>query len=84
MATSYEVLRGEIKVLAFDDRPGVLVSTAPPTPGFVPPQHPFLNGRALDAQFEHELAALLGQAHSVAEFIELLRQGGYEVRERQG
>ena len=76
----YEVHRGGEKVLSFAARPGHLRSTALPPPGFRPPEHPFLDARALDARFEHELAELVEKAKSVDDFIHRLQSAGYDVR----
>jgi len=83
MAKHYRVLRENRRVLVFDDQPGVLLSTAVRSPGFTPPTHAFLNAQALDARHENALAALLLQAHSVAEFIALLERAGFVVEREE-
>jgi hypothetical protein len=81
LARRFVVQREQIEVLAFEDTPGVLLSTAVRPPGFEPPEHPFLSGQALDPNCEDQLAQLLGQASSVDAFVDLLRDNGFEVHE---
>jgi len=76
----YVVSKNCRKVLLFRDSPGVLMSTAARTPGFEPPAHPFIDGQALDATAESELAAVLSRCSSAPEFIARLTQLGYAVQ----
>ena len=78
----YQVTKNGHPVLAFNDQPGHLLSTAIRPPGFEPPAHPFLDGQALDSGAENELAQVLAQCSSVQDFIAALGHRGYQV-ERQ-
>ena len=78
----YQVTRNGQPVLAFNDQPGHLLSTAIRPPGFAPPAHPFLDAQALDSGTENELGQVLAQCVSVDEFIAALGRRGYEVERR--
>jgi hypothetical protein len=83
MTEHFRVLRGEHRVLLFDAAPGVLQGTAARVAGQAPPPHPFVNAQALDPRHEDRLAALLGQATTVEEFIALLEGSGYVVEREE-
>jgi hypothetical protein len=76
----YEVFKQGVRVLSFQPRAGVLLSTALRPPKVKPTSHPFLNAQAHDALVESRLGELLRRATSVSEFITLLEADGFEVR----
>jgi hypothetical protein len=67
-----------LPVLIVSDQPGRLHSNASPPPGG-PPQHPFLDGTALDALSESQLGKLLRAAHSFDDYLAALIAAGYDI-----
>lgn len=80
MTTRYDVSKDGAAVLTFSSEPGIIQSTGLAAPGTQPLRHPFLNARALDARHEHQLGTLLRASSSVEDFIQRLRDAGYEVK----
>ena len=77
----WNVYKNDIKVLIIRDQPGPLISSASMPPGFTPPKHPFLSGRALELVEEGTLQAILDKAKNFDDFISLLRKNGYRVEQ---
>lgn len=74
----YVVSRNGVRVLEMEDRPGFLVSTAPPPPDG-PVTHPWINAVALDMASEDELGTLLGESSYFDDYVARLRQAGFIV-----
>lgn len=67
------------KVLWVSDQPGALLSTALRPPGYKPPPHPFLSGRALWPNEESRLKDILDKSENFKDFVGNLRKNGYKV-----
>jgi len=80
-AVTYEVLRADRLVLTVRNRPGAIISTAIPPPDSSPVVHPFLSATAHAATEENALHALLEQSTDFDDFLRLLTQSGYTIRE---
>ena len=75
----FHVYKDRTHVLIVADQPGRLHSTAGPAPSG-PPEHPFLDGIALDALSEHELGSLLRDSTSFDDYLARLVAAGYDIR----
>ena len=74
----YVVTREGTRVLEMQDRPGFLVSTAPPPPDG-PVVHPWINAVALDMESENELGSLLTESTDFDDYVTRLRAAGFTV-----
>ena len=82
LARTWSIWEGNRRVLTVVDRPGPLVSTAPPPPG--PSKlatHPFLSASAESPMHEHQLRGVLSKSDSLDSFLDALRSAGFEVKE---
>jgi hypothetical protein len=52
---------------------------APPTPGFSPPEHPFVDAFSHAPEHEHTLRMLLLDSHDGRDFLNRLIAAGYDV-----
>lgn len=77
----WSVYDGSTLILTIVGEPGPITSTAPPPPGFVPVQNPFLSAAARDADHEDQLGQLLGASSSLDDFLTRLRGAGFRVVE---
>lgn len=77
--SSWDVFKGDRKVLWMKSAPGPILSTALLPPGAKPKQHQFVTATALDPMEESALGALLGNAKDFPEFVALLKANGYRV-----
>lgn len=78
-AHHWKVYDGELPILDVTDRPGPIISTAPPPPDGKPVMHPFLSATALDAGHEDRLRQILVASHDLDEFLRGLRAAGFKV-----
>lgn len=69
------------KVLTLNNRPGTLTSQVYLPPGVEPEKHPFLSAHALAPMEEENLSDILDKSDSLEEFLSLLREAGYTVKE---
>ena len=83
-ARTYQVLKADRLILTVSNRPGAIISTAIPPASGNPVMHPFLSATAHAADEEDALHAILEQSSSFDDFLRLLSQGGYTVREKPG
>ena len=79
---TYMVFKGETPVLQVVDKPGIVLSTALPPPGWKPPKHPFLTASASKPSEEHRLKQILDASTSTADFLRKLEEAGYRVRRK--
>ena len=70
--------KGRLLVLTVEDLPGLLFSTATPSPSGAP-SHDFVNARAYDPYSENELGELLRKSGSFDHFVELMIHAGYNA-----
>ena len=78
---AYDVFDGGTLVLQIVDKPGSLVSTAPPPPtGATEVRHPFLSAVATSPVHEDKLRTLLEGATSTADYLARLRAAGFRVK----
>ncbi len=76
----FNVYKNKTLVLKIEDRPGVLLSTAPAPPDPLPPaNHPFINAQAFDAASENELRKLLLESKNFDEYLKALAGAGYKT-----
>ena len=81
---TWSIWEGNRRVLTVVDRPGLLISTAPPPPGpSKPATHPFLSASAESPMHEHQLRVLLRASDSTDEFLKALRAAGFEVKQEE-
>ena len=78
---NWSVYKDGRKVLTFNNRPGTLTSQVYLPPGVEPDKHPFLSAHALAPLEEENLTIILDKSKSLEEFLSLLKEGGYTVKE---
>jgi hypothetical protein len=81
----FVVSRGDEVVLEISDQPGPLISkkAPPPAPGESPVQHSFLSGIAHVPKEEGTLREALSRSNNLAEYLDSLRELGFNVAEEK-
>jgi hypothetical protein len=77
---SWDVLKGDRKVLWMKAEPGPITSTGMLPPGAKPATHPFLTAQAKDPGEENALHDLLEQSKDFPDFVARLEKAGYTVQ----
>jgi len=80
---TWNVFKGDRKVLILKNEPGPITSTALPEPGTQPARHPFLTGSALYAPEEGALHDLLVESTGFDDFLKRLQAKGYRLEPEQ-
>lgn len=76
----YYVYAGTDCVLSIEDRPGQLLSVAPPGPsGGAPPDHPWLHAASRGPEHEHRLRELVLASDGFDDFTKRLVGAGYDL-----
>jgi hypothetical protein len=78
----FDVYRGKRQVLIVRNEPGKLTSTLELGPGESWPDHPFLSADATAPEEENRIGVLLRRSAGFDEFLQRLREAGYEVKPR--
>ena len=77
---TYTAYKDDLAVLEFQDKPGYIVSTGY-FPDVEPVKHQFLSAQALVPDYEEELGQLIRDSNTFDEFVSLLEENGYTVKE---